>query len=100
MDSTGTKADEANTSGATTGNAAAWAASGSRTARPRVAKTHDRAQPNRRTRVMPATKANAFVCTRNPTAKPTELISTATNTFRARSAVVRPARTADRAMGR
>ena len=39
--STGTNADEANTSGARTGNAAAWAVSGSPTASPTVAKIHD-----------------------------------------------------------
>ena len=38
---TGTNAEEANTSGAITGNAAACAVSGSPTARPTVAKTHE-----------------------------------------------------------
>ena len=37
----GTKADDAKTSGARTGNAAAWADSGSRTQSPTVAKTHE-----------------------------------------------------------
>jgi hypothetical protein len=39
------------------------------------------------------------VCTRHPTANPTANISATTNTFRTRSASVRPARTAERAMG-
>src|SRR5262249_22998956 len=41
MDETGTNAEEAKTSGASTGNAAAWADSGSPTASPTTAKTHD-----------------------------------------------------------
>jgi hypothetical protein len=48
---------------------------------------------------MPARNASALVWTRKPTAKPTTAISAATKTLRARSAVVRPARTAERAMG-
>jgi hypothetical protein len=37
---------------------------------------------------------------RKPTAYPTAVMRATTNTLRARSAVVRPARTAERAMGR
>src|SRR5438552_12221900 len=40
---TGTKADEANTSGAMIGNAAAWALSGSAITSPMAANTHERA---------------------------------------------------------
>ena len=44
-------------------------------------------------------KANQLVLMRNPTAKPTSEMMTITTTLRHRSAVVRPASTADRAMG-
>src|SRR6266536_3614093 len=53
---TGTNADDAKTSGASTGNAAAWAVSGSPTARPTVANTHAITYPNARTSTIPATK--------------------------------------------
>ena len=49
---------------------------------------------------MPARNRIGFVCTRNPTANPTRITSTMTNTLRAKSPRVRPARTADLAMGR
>src|ERR1700720_2107653 len=46
MELTGTKAEDAKTSGASIGNAAAWAVSGSPTARPTKAKTQDIAYEN------------------------------------------------------
>src|SRR5688572_27365816 len=52
--STGTKADEAKTSGAITGNAAACAASGFPTASPSEAKIQENVYPNRSTSPMPA----------------------------------------------
>ena len=48
---------------------------------------------------MPTRNASAPVCTRKPTAKPTTAISATTKTLRTRSARVRPASTAERAMG-
>ena len=61
MLSTTTKAAEANTSGARTGNAAAWAVSGSFTARPTVAKIHDIAYPNSSTSRMPRISDHSVV---------------------------------------
>ena len=48
---------------------------------------------------MPARKASALVCTRKPTAKPTPAMSAVTKTLRAEVGDVRPASTAERAMG-
>jgi hypothetical protein len=53
IDWTGTKSDEANTSGAMIGNAAACAVSGSFTASPTPANTHESAYPNRSTSAIP-----------------------------------------------
>src|ERR687898_2716682 len=99
IDATGMNSDEAKISGKTIGNAAACAVSGSPTANPTPAKTHDIEYANSRTIPSPARTANTFVGTRNPTANPTSITSTMTNTLRNRSAEVRPARTAERAMG-
>ena len=95
---TGTNADEAKTSGAMSGKAAACAVSGSPTARPTAANTHDSAYPNSTSRASAPRRANALVCTRKPTAKPTAAMSATTSTLRTASASVRPARTADRAI--
>src|SRR5919201_1965700 len=71
---TGTKADEAKTSGASTGKAAAWAVSGSPTARPTVAKIHDIAKPKYMTSRAPATRPTTLVWIRQPTRYPTTII--------------------------
>jgi hypothetical protein len=46
-----------------------------------------------------ATNFAAFVCAEKPTRNLTPAISTITNTFRTRSAIVRPVSTAERAIG-
>ena len=99
MVATETNADEANTSGAITGNEAACAVSGSPTASPTVANTHDNAYPNNRTRPIPARNPNTFVWIRNPTMNPAMLTRITTKKLRVRSAVVRPASTAERDIG-
>src|SRR6266511_2833220 len=100
IEETGTNAEEANTSGSNTGNAAAWAASGSPTASPTVAKIHDIEYPKRMTRSAPPTRSSTFVWIRHPTRNPTTIIRMPTNTFLLKSAIVLPVRTAERAIGR
>ena len=99
IEATGTNADEANTIGARRGKAAAWAVSGLATARPTAANTHESAYPNSTNRAMAPKNATGLVWTRKPTANPTATMSATTKTFRAASARVRPASTADRAIG-
>src|SRR4249919_3324486 len=94
MLSTGTNAADANTSGASTGNAAACAVSGSFTANPTVAKIHDIAHPNNRINEIPGSSASTVVWIRHPTTNPTTIMRSTTKTFRIRSATVRPTRTA------
>src|SRR6266511_5750279 len=67
MVDTGTNADDANTNGAITGKAAAWAVSGSPTASPTVAKIHDIAYPNASTSSRPKWNATLLVWIRHPT---------------------------------
>src|SRR6266487_3040807 len=67
MELTGTNADDAKTSGASTGNAAACDVSGSPTARPTRANTQDIAYEKSSTSRSPAITSNMDVCTRNPT---------------------------------
>src|SRR6266550_2475185 len=95
IDVSGTNAEDANTSGASSGKAAAWALSGSPVARPMLANSHERAKPNSSSRKMAAKKATTFVWTWKPTAKPTTHIRATTMTLRTTSADVRPARTAE-----
>src|SRR5438093_2125172 len=99
IDSAGTNAIDANTSGARTGNAAACAVSGSFTASPSVAKIQDSANPKNTTRSIAAIRASTLVWTRKPTRVPTTSIKITTNALRTRSAPVRPTRTADRVVG-
>ncbi|GAA2088960.1 hypothetical protein GCM10009759_11470 [Kitasatospora saccharophila] len=99
MVAVGTNAEDAKTSGARTGNAAAVAVSGSPTARPTTANTQDIANPKAGTGSPPARNAGTPSWIRKPTRKPTPVISATTNTFRAGSAVVRPESTAERAVG-
>ena len=94
-----TNADEANTSSARIGNDAACAVSGSRTDRPIRANTQAKAKANSSSTSRPPTNAAGLVWIRKPTRKPTTHISTMTKASRTRSARVRPASTADRAMG-
>src|SRR5438067_7399235 len=67
IDDSGTKADEANTSGAMIGNDAAWAASALGAPRPTMANTHDSESENASSTTMPARKATGLVWIRNPT---------------------------------
>jgi hypothetical protein len=66
---------------------------------PTVANTHDM-QSEEQDEQIAATNFAAFVCSEKPTRNPTPTISTITNTFRNRSAIVRPVSTAERAIDR
>ena len=96
---TGTNADDANTSGAMIGKDAACVVSGSFSASPTSENTHESAYAQKRTSSSAQKNMAQFVCILNPTAKPTPEISMITRILRIRSAVVRPVRTPDRAMG-
>src|SRR5829696_6057634 len=99
MLSTGTKAEEANTSGNTQTNPAAWADSTSRTDRPMKAEIQEKASPNARARATAPTAGTKPAWKRNPTRVPTSSISRTTNRLRTVSDRVRPASTAERAIG-
>ena len=94
-----TKADDANTRGKSIGKMAACAASPLGAPRPTVATTHEKAKANNRTRPRAPTYAGTPPWMRNPTAMPTPVMRTRTETLRTPSAIVRPASTAERAMG-
>ena len=96
---TGTNTELAKTSGKITTNPAVCAVSAPRTVSATKAKIQLRAKPNAATTAMhpaaPATPPRK----RNPTRYPTAIIKKMTTMLRTRSATVRPASTAERAIG-
>lgn len=97
--SSGTNALEEKTSRNMIGTPAACTASGSAMARPRQTNSQESAYPNATTRPRAASTGRAPCGLRKPTAKPTPVITNTTRRLRARSARVRPASTATRAIG-
>lgn len=64
-----------------------------------VAAIQEKAKLKRSSSPMVAAQPVTPASGRKPTRRPTTTITTMTNAFRARSAMVRPVRTAERAMG-
>ena len=79
--------------------AADCAASEFLTASPMQAMTHDRANANVSATSNPPANGTSEVCGRKPSREASTIISAITNTLRTRSATVRPASTAERAIG-
>src|ERR1700683_3891496 len=75
---TGTKADEANTSGASSGNDAACAVSLSGTERPTIATSHDSEYAKASTSATPATISRGVPVGAQPTITPTTHMSSTT----------------------
>src|SRR5207244_2222539 len=99
IDCTGTKTELAKTSGKIQMKPAAWAASGSRTLIPMRAEIHEKASPKNTATAKPTRPGMNPPWKRNPMADPTAVISTTTKTLRTVSDSVRPASTAERAIG-
>src|SRR5215203_878894 len=96
---TGTNADDANTSGARSGNDTAWAVSASFTERPTMANTHDSEYEKATMIAMQPSSPHTLVPIVHPTQNPTTHIRITTKKLRTRSARVRPTSTAERAIG-
>jgi hypothetical protein len=96
---TGTNTELAKTSGKITTNPAVCAVSAPRTVSATKAKIQLSAKPKAATTATHPTAAAAPPRKRNPTRYPTAIISPMTRMLRTRSATVRPASTAERAIG-
>src|SRR5205823_11953316 len=96
---TGTNAELTNTTGKIHVNEAAWTASTSFKARPRHAEIHENANPTARTSAISPNALSGPCMNRNPTAYPMAMTMATRMRFFARSNVVRPASTPDRAIG-
>ena len=96
----GTKTELANTSGKIHTKLADWAVSTSRSTRPMVAEIHDMAKPNPRATPSATRAGSTPMWMRKPMSVPTRTMRTTTARLRTVSEMVRPASTAERAMGR